>query len=80
MLFSCVCVHVIYYLSGICSGKSGNACGHHCILPPPIDSDTCISMIFRIAVEGNLPNVQLSALENMHYSHMVRFDSVEDAK
>ncbi|VAI61758.1 unnamed protein product [Triticum turgidum subsp. durum] len=44
------------------------------------DSDTCISMIFRIAVEGNLPNVQLSALENMHYSHMVRFDSVEDAK
>ncbi|KAM3244362.1 hypothetical protein ACQJBY_055975 [Aegilops geniculata] len=35
---------------------------------------------YRIAVEGNLPNVQLSALENMHYSHMVRFDSVEDAK
>ncbi|KAI4982503.1 hypothetical protein ZWY2020_022995 [Hordeum vulgare] len=35
---------------------------------------------YRIAVEGNVPHVQLSALENMHYSHMVRFDSVEDAK
>ncbi|KAJ1281342.1 hypothetical protein BS78_04G298800 [Paspalum vaginatum] len=35
---------------------------------------------YRIAVEGNLPNVQLSALENMHYSHMVRFDNVEEAK
>ncbi|PAN08597.1 hypothetical protein PAHAL_1G423100 [Panicum hallii] len=35
---------------------------------------------YRIAVEGDLPNVQLSALENMHYSHMVRFDNIEEAK
>ncbi|KQK02062.1 protein TONSOKU isoform X2 [Brachypodium distachyon] len=35
---------------------------------------------YRIALEGDLPNVQLSALENMHYSHMVRFDNVEEAK
>ncbi|KAK4840892.1 hypothetical protein QYF36_020698 [Acer negundo] len=33
-----------------------------------------------IAVEANLPSVQLSALENMHYSHMIRFDNVEDAR
>ncbi|XP_062220506.1 protein TONSOKU-like [Phragmites australis] len=35
---------------------------------------------YRISVEGDLPNVQLSALENMHYSHMVRFDNIEEAK
>ncbi|KAG2662074.1 hypothetical protein PVAP13_1KG494580 [Panicum virgatum] len=35
---------------------------------------------YRIAVDGDLPNVQLSALENMHYSHMVRFDNIEEAK
>ncbi|XP_035823345.1 protein TONSOKU isoform X4 [Zea mays] len=35
---------------------------------------------YRIAVEADLPNVQLSALENMHYSHMVRFDNIEEAK
>ncbi|KAF8730187.1 hypothetical protein HU200_017160 [Digitaria exilis] len=35
---------------------------------------------YRIAVEGDLPNVQISALENMHYSHMVRFDNLEEAK
>ncbi|KAL6635242.1 hypothetical protein ACP70R_027913 [Stipagrostis hirtigluma subsp. patula] len=35
---------------------------------------------YSIAVEGDLPNVQLSALENMHYSHMVRFDNLEEAK
>ncbi|CAL5019911.1 unnamed protein product [Urochloa decumbens] len=35
---------------------------------------------YRIAVEGYLPNVQLSALENMHYIHMVRFNNIEDSK
>jgi hypothetical protein len=53
----------------------------HCgILVPPLDSDTCISMICRIAVEGDLPNVQLSALENMQYSNTVRFDNKIKAK
>ncbi|KAK9111313.1 hypothetical protein Scep_018832 [Stephania cephalantha] len=32
------------------------------------------------SVEANLPAVQISALENMHYSHMIRFDNVEEAK
>jgi hypothetical protein len=50
------------------------------ILVPPLDSDNCISMICRIAVEADLPNVQLSALENMQYSHMVRFNNIKDAK
>ncbi|XP_040376586.1 protein TONSOKU [Oryza brachyantha] len=35
---------------------------------------------YRIAVEGDLSNVQLDALENMHYSHMIRFDNIEEAK
>ncbi|KAM7523540.1 hypothetical protein LguiA_013442 [Lonicera macranthoides] len=35
---------------------------------------------FRIALKANLPSVQLSALENMHYSHMIRFDNVEEAR
>ncbi|XP_022132859.1 protein TONSOKU isoform X2 [Momordica charantia] len=35
---------------------------------------------YRISVEANLPSVQLSALENMHYSHMIRFDNVEEAR
>ncbi|XP_010025556.2 protein TONSOKU [Eucalyptus grandis] len=35
---------------------------------------------YRIAVEANLISVQLSALENMHYSHMIRFDNVEEAR
>ncbi|KAL6965580.1 hypothetical protein U1Q18_036634, partial [Sarracenia purpurea var. burkii] len=29
---------------------------------------------------ANLPSAQLSALENMHYSHMIRFDNVEEAR
>ncbi|XP_058073084.1 protein TONSOKU isoform X2 [Magnolia sinica] len=33
----------------------------------------------RIAAQGNLLSVQISALENMHYSHMIRFDNVEEA-
>ncbi|CAK9178889.1 unnamed protein product [Ilex paraguariensis] len=33
----------------------------------------------KIALQANLPSVQLSALENMHYSHMIRFDNVEEA-
>jgi hypothetical protein len=40
---------------------------------PSLVSDACI-------MEGDLPNVQLSALENMHYSYMVRFDNIEEAK
>ncbi|KAM0896424.1 hypothetical protein ACQ4PT_023195 [Festuca glaucescens] len=35
---------------------------------------------YRIAMEGDLPSVQLSALENMQYSHMVRFNNIEEAK
>ncbi|XP_052206092.1 protein TONSOKU isoform X2 [Diospyros lotus] len=35
---------------------------------------------YRIAQLAGLPSVQLSALENMHYSHMIRFDSVEEAR
>ncbi|KAJ6733734.1 PROTEIN TONSOKU [Salix koriyanagi] len=35
---------------------------------------------YRIAVNANLPSVQLSALENMHYSHMIRFDNEEEAR
>ncbi|XP_010247270.1 PREDICTED: protein TONSOKU [Nelumbo nucifera] len=35
---------------------------------------------YSIAVKANLPSAQISALENMHYSHMIRFDNVEEAK
>ncbi|KAL3528003.1 hypothetical protein ACH5RR_012659 [Cinchona calisaya] len=34
----------------------------------------------KIALEANIPSVQLSALENMHYCHMIRFDNVEKAR
>ncbi|PPD74456.1 hypothetical protein GOBAR_DD28619 [Gossypium barbadense] len=37
-------------------------------------------MTKMIAVEAKLPSIQLSALENMHYSHMIRFDNVEEAR
>ncbi|XP_027181634.1 protein TONSOKU-like [Coffea eugenioides] len=35
---------------------------------------------YRIAVEANMPSAQLSALENMHYSQMIRFDDVDKAR
>ncbi|KAL8168242.1 hypothetical protein V2J09_009741 [Rumex salicifolius] len=35
---------------------------------------------YRIAVQASLPSVQLSALENMHYSHTIRFGNVEEAR
>ncbi|XP_021899947.1 protein TONSOKU [Carica papaya] len=35
---------------------------------------------YRIGTEAKLPSVQLSALENMHYSHMIRFDNVIEAR
>ncbi|KAL3824491.1 hypothetical protein ACJIZ3_020520 [Penstemon smallii] len=35
---------------------------------------------YRIAVNANLSSVQLSALENIHYSHMIRFDDIEEAR
>ncbi|XP_028797698.1 LOW QUALITY PROTEIN: protein TONSOKU-like [Neltuma alba] len=35
---------------------------------------------YRIAVEANLPFVQLSALENMHYSNMIRFDDENETR
>ncbi|EPS65129.1 hypothetical protein M569_09649, partial [Genlisea aurea] len=35
---------------------------------------------YRIAVDSNLPSLQLSALENVHYSHMIRFNNVEEAR
>lgn len=53
---------------------------HGGVLVPPLDSDTCILMICRIAVEADLPNVQLDALENMQYIHMVKSNNVEEAK
>ncbi|KAK9997026.1 hypothetical protein SO802_021712 [Lithocarpus litseifolius] len=37
-------------------------------------------LLNQIAIEANLPSVQLSALENMHYSLMIRFDNVEEAR
>ncbi|KAF7834177.1 protein TONSOKU [Senna tora] len=35
---------------------------------------------YRIAVEANLRSVQLSALENMHYSNMIRFDDENETR
>ncbi|KAF3650623.1 putative 40S ribosomal protein S18-like [Capsicum annuum] len=35
---------------------------------------------YRIAIQANKPSIQLSALENMHYSQMIRFDNVEEAR
>ncbi|KAM1601259.1 hypothetical protein EV1_025321 [Malus domestica] len=35
---------------------------------------------YRLAVEANLPSVQLTVLEIMHYSHMIRFDNVVEAR
>ncbi|KAL2498642.1 Protein TONSOKU [Abeliophyllum distichum] len=35
---------------------------------------------YRIAVHAKLSSVQLSALENIHYSHMIRFDNIEEAR
>ncbi|VFQ96085.1 unnamed protein product [Cuscuta campestris] len=35
---------------------------------------------YRIAVKANKPSTQLAALENMHYSQMIRFDNVEEAR
>ncbi|KAH9625679.1 hypothetical protein KSS87_022714, partial [Heliosperma pusillum] len=34
---------------------------------------------YRIAVQANKVPVQINALENMHYIHMMRFDNVEEA-
>ncbi|KAK2988280.1 hypothetical protein RJ640_016860 [Escallonia rubra] len=36
--------------------------------------------LIRIALQASIPSVQLSALENMHYSNMIRFDNVEEAR
>lgn len=41
---------------------------------------TVVLIYYRMAAKGNLPSVQLSALENMHYSHMIRFDNAKEAK
>ncbi|XP_024992039.1 protein TONSOKU [Cynara cardunculus var. scolymus] len=35
---------------------------------------------YSIARQANLLSVQLYALENMHYSYMIRFDNVEEAR
>ncbi|XP_031476796.1 protein TONSOKU isoform X2 [Nymphaea colorata] len=35
---------------------------------------------YRIAVKGNLLDEQILALDNMHYSYMIRFDDVEKAR
>ncbi|WOK94400.1 protein TONSOKU isoform X1 [Canna indica] len=31
-------------------------------------------------VQGNMLSVQMTALDNMHYSHMIRFDNVDEAR
>ncbi|XP_027916277.1 protein TONSOKU [Vigna unguiculata] len=35
---------------------------------------------YSIAVEADLPDLQLSALENMHYSNMIRFDDEDETR
>ncbi|XP_024026928.1 protein TONSOKU [Morus notabilis] len=35
---------------------------------------------YRIAIEAKLPSRQLSALENMHYIHLIRFDNDDEAR
>ncbi|KAL5715016.1 hypothetical protein ACHQM5_016905 [Ranunculus cassubicifolius] len=35
---------------------------------------------YRIAVEANMPSIQISALDNMHYSYMIRLDDVDEAR
>nr|XP_027074129.1 protein TONSOKU-like isoform X1 [Coffea arabica] len=35
---------------------------------------------YRIALGAKIPSVQLSALENIHYCHMIRFDNAEKAR
>ncbi|KNA11275.1 hypothetical protein SOVF_136660 isoform B [Spinacia oleracea] len=35
---------------------------------------------YRIAVQSKKVHTQISALENMHYSHMIRFDNVDEAR
>ncbi|XP_025985410.1 protein TONSOKU-like isoform X3 [Glycine soja] len=35
---------------------------------------------YSIAVEADLPDVQLAALENMHYSNMIRFDDEDETR
>ncbi|CAN1780258.1 Protein TONSOKU [Linum perenne] len=35
---------------------------------------------YRIAIEANVRTVQLPALENMHYSKMIRFENAEEAR
>ncbi|KAL6989277.1 hypothetical protein U1Q18_015027 [Sarracenia purpurea var. burkii] len=35
---------------------------------------------YGIALQANLPSAQLCAPENMHYSHMIRFDNAEEAR
>lgn len=34
----------------------------------------------RMASEGKLLSVQISALDNMHYSNMIRFDNMAEAR
>ncbi|KAB2597114.1 hypothetical protein D8674_000034 [Pyrus ussuriensis x Pyrus communis] len=35
---------------------------------------------YKLAVRANLPYVQITALENIHYSYMIRFDKAEEAR
>ncbi|ESQ48026.1 hypothetical protein EUTSA_v10019906mg [Eutrema salsugineum] len=35
---------------------------------------------YRIALRANLPSIQLTALEDMHYSHMIRFGNAKQAR
>ncbi|CAI9117219.1 OLC1v1018568C1 [Oldenlandia corymbosa var. corymbosa] len=40
----------------------------------------CFEEGYRIASEANIGSAKLSAMENMHYSYMIRFDNVELAR
>ncbi|PIA41850.1 hypothetical protein AQUCO_02200346v1 [Aquilegia coerulea] len=33
-----------------------------------------------LAVEASMPSIQISALDNMHYSYMIRFDETDEAR
>ncbi|KAF5186739.1 Tonsoku-like protein [Thalictrum thalictroides] len=35
---------------------------------------------YRLAVEAHIPSIQISALDNMHYSYMIRFDNTDEAR
>ena len=39
-----------------------------------------ITLFYRIATGAKIPSIQLSALENMHYIHLMRLDNEDEAR